>query len=149
MELDHINNDGKKHREEVGIKMFDWALKNDFPDILQIMCANCNRGRAKFGICPHLRTPLTTKTVSGMQKRARRQRVIDEYGGKCQCCNENNWAFLEFDHVNNDGAKHRLIIPKHLIVSWILANNFPDSIQLHCSNCNKAKGLYNSCPHQR
>lgn len=148
LELDHINNDGKKHREEVGVKMFSWALKNDFPDILQVMCANCNRGRGKFGTCPHKLDPTLPNSKSARYVRNRRMKVIGQYGGKCVCCNEDNWAFLEFDHVNDDGNTHRLIVGNK-ILPWIVANNFPSSIQLSCSNCNKARALYGICPHQR
>lgn len=66
--LDHVNGDGTKHRRELVWKartfkhkpgtfpstMHFWVLKNGFPPILQLMCFNCNCGRARNGgICPH------------------------------------------------------------------------------------------------
>lgn len=55
--LDHVNNDGKLHREEIGSGGSDintWAVKNNFPSNLQLLCYNCNLGKAKNGgICPH------------------------------------------------------------------------------------------------
>lgn len=54
--LDHKNNDGTKHRKEVGLwggKMYRWAKKNNYPDILQILCHNCNLAKAFYGKCPH------------------------------------------------------------------------------------------------
>ena len=54
--LDHINNDGTKHRKNVGGNMYFWVIKNNFPPIFQILCMNCNFAKGKHknnGICPH------------------------------------------------------------------------------------------------
>lgn len=60
--LDHVNNDGAKHRREVfkgrrngtGRAMYLWIIRNQFPDIFQVLCANCNWGKKmNDGICPH------------------------------------------------------------------------------------------------
>jgi len=40
--FDHLNNDGKKHRKEVGLSMVYWMVKNNFPPIFQVLCQNCN-----------------------------------------------------------------------------------------------------------
>jgi hypothetical protein len=141
LELDHINNDGAAHRKETGRHVYEWVIKNNFPPDIQLLCANCNRGKAKYNACPH------KQTVELTRYRKRRLRCIAHYGSKCVCCGEDNWAFLEFDHVNNDGSKHRKESGYSSLVRWIVKNGFPPTIQLLCSNCNKAKGLYGSCPH--
>lgn len=52
--VDHKNNDGSKHRQEVGSSMYRWIVKNNFPETLQLLCYNCNCGRARNGgVCPH------------------------------------------------------------------------------------------------
>lgn len=53
--LDHINNDGSSHRAALGKfqKVYDWAVKNDFPDNLQLLCHNCNLSKSFYGCCPH------------------------------------------------------------------------------------------------
>lgn len=55
--LDHINNDGGKFRKATkpsGSRLYDWIIKNGFPKEFQVMCWNCNSGRARNGgICPH------------------------------------------------------------------------------------------------
>ena len=58
LDLDHINNDGYQHRKEIGIKggseFYRWVIRNNFPSDLQILCANCNHGKARNnGVCPH------------------------------------------------------------------------------------------------
>jgi len=48
--LDHINNDGYKHRK--GLKMragsafYQWIIKNDYPSGFQVLCFNCNMRKA-------------------------------------------------------------------------------------------------------
>jgi len=53
--VDHINNDGFKHRKIIGGgSIYNWLIKNNFPKGFQILCWNCNMGKAKnHGICPH------------------------------------------------------------------------------------------------
>lgn len=55
--IDHINNDGAKHRKLINRKGFGfylWLRKNGFPEGFQVLCMNCNWGRAhNKGICPH------------------------------------------------------------------------------------------------
>lgn len=43
--IDHINNDGKQHREVVGegSHLYNWLRRNDYPDGFQVLCFNCNR----------------------------------------------------------------------------------------------------------
>ena len=53
--IDHINNDGGKHRKELGLKtIYRWLKKSSYPKGFQTLCYNCNLGKAaNGGICPH------------------------------------------------------------------------------------------------
>ena len=55
--IDHINNDGGSHRKEIkktGSRMYLWIIKNNFPDIFQTLCYNCNCAKHwNNGVCPH------------------------------------------------------------------------------------------------
>lgn len=53
--IDHVNSDGAEHRKEVGTaEIARWLVRNDFPEGFQILCYNCNLGRARNGgVCPH------------------------------------------------------------------------------------------------
>lgn len=70
LSLDHINNDGAAHRRAVvgpkkscGKKIYAWVLKNNFPEGFQILCMNCNFGKARNnGVCPH-RTSEGSETI--------------------------------------------------------------------------------------
>lgn len=46
LSIDHINNDGKTHRNSIGIlngglKFYRWIIKNNYPTGLQTLCMNC------------------------------------------------------------------------------------------------------------
>lgn len=62
--IDHVNNDGAKHRREIGYKTGNgkgassatvrWLKKNNYPEGFQILCLNCNMGKERNkGTCPH------------------------------------------------------------------------------------------------
>lgn len=54
--LDHINGGGNKHRELVGgpIAVLKDIIDKGYPEGFQILCYNCNCGRARNdGVCPH------------------------------------------------------------------------------------------------
>lgn len=59
--IDHINNDGNKHRDELrknkgsyGNSIYRWLKKNNYPKGFQVLCWNCNCGKMiNNGICPH------------------------------------------------------------------------------------------------
>ena len=51
--IDHVNNDGAKHRKEIVGNLTQWLLKNGLPEGFQILCYNCNCAKGFFGTCPH------------------------------------------------------------------------------------------------
>jgi hypothetical protein len=53
--LDHVNNDGAAHREEIGHSgLYRWAIRNNFPQTLQTHCWSCNQAKEiNGGVCPH------------------------------------------------------------------------------------------------
>jgi len=79
-----------------------------------------------------------------------RDEVFVAYGGyRCKCCGETEPRFLQIDHVNNDGAKHRRQMGgggNHLYL-WLKRNKYPEGFQVLCANCNYAK-RFGPCPHQ-
>jgi hypothetical protein len=77
-----------------------------------------------------------------------RKKALSAYGNKCQCCGERQENFLTFDHINNDGAEHRKRLTNTRggnILYWLINNNFPDSIQILCYNCNCSRGFRGFC----
>jgi hypothetical protein len=55
--LNHTDNDGRKHREEVGAgsQIYGWLVRNNFPlePKLQVLCWNCQEAKTHYGYCPH------------------------------------------------------------------------------------------------
>jgi hypothetical protein len=99
----------------------------------------------------HKKALLRTK----LWKNDLRKQVIAGYGGKCTCCGETIPEFLTLDHKKNDGALHR---SKEGSASYgptlylrLIREGFPKKqFQLHCWNCNCAKGIFGGvCPHKR
>ena len=55
LSIDHIDNDGYKHRKTQGLGtgLYKWLRRNEFPKGFQVLCMNCNFGKWKKGVCPH------------------------------------------------------------------------------------------------
>jgi hypothetical protein len=129
------------------------------------------RRRAR-GLCPHCgaRPPAPGKPycrvwyesrqarVSSIREGTRiwRIRVRSEcfvaYGGKCACCGETEPLFLEIDHINGGGGKHRKEVPGGTaIYMWLREQGYPKGeFQLLCRNCNYGKHRNGGiCPHIR
>ncbi|WP_428323671.1 hypothetical protein [Nitrosopumilus sp.] len=54
--IDHINGDGKKHRETGcghGQALYQWLVKNDYPEGFQVLCGTCNIAKGTKKECPH------------------------------------------------------------------------------------------------
>ena len=57
--IDHVNGGGNRHIKELKEKLhtsfYTWLIREGFPEGFQVLCWNCNMGRAKNnGICPHM-----------------------------------------------------------------------------------------------
>ena len=55
--VDHVNGDGRRHREELGIKtggmtqVYSWLIANRFPPGFQTLCGPCNSSKADGERC--------------------------------------------------------------------------------------------------
>lgn len=81
--LDHIQNDGKAMRliHGSGLSLYNWIIKNHFPKIFQLLCYNCNIGKARNGgICPHISTEGSTTIPEGSTLEAERKSKALERG---------------------------------------------------------------------
>jgi len=60
--LDHVDGGGNAHRKGInrgerewgGGGLMRWLLNHDYPPGFQVLCWNCNAGKAFYGVCPHL-----------------------------------------------------------------------------------------------
>lgn len=82
-------------------------------------------------------------------KATQRKIAMSHYGDSCICCTETEFKFLTFDHINNDGNVFRKQFGQRssTLVSWIIKQDYPNSIQILCYNCNNVKAIYGTCIH--
>jgi hypothetical protein len=76
--------------------------------------------------------------------------VFLAYGGEhpiCDCCGEDDQRFLTVDHVDGGGNRQKKQIGSKLY-TWLRKHNFPPGFRLLCFNCNCARAIYGTCPHQ-
>ena len=98
--------------------------------------------------------PIKTRVIrNGYSKKERvalRLEFIQQYGGVCVCCGEDEIQFLTLEHTQNDGAKERSEIGANdAILRRMRKAGWPkDRYALLCYNCNMAKGKLGYCPHR-
>ena len=81
-----------------------------------------------------------------------RYKIIQGYGGKCAWCGETIKEFLAIDHKTYRACEEKekkfgrmLFIAE--LCKIIERENFPDTYQILCHNCNMSLGSYGYCPH--
>jgi hypothetical protein len=90
-------------------------------------------------------------------QRRRRKMLRDEmivaYGSACDCCGENELCFLQLDHVNGNGRKHREQFHglSTELFGALKREGWPkDGYRLLCANCNWGRERNGGiCPHQQ
>lgn len=98
-------------------------------------CINAKRRRERAA------NPEKHRMEARLRHRNRRDLAVSLLGGRCVCCGEDNPMFLQFDHINNDGARDRGGRNRNgngRFVSRIVGGDRSDS-QLLCANCNTGK----------
>jgi hypothetical protein len=75
--------------------------------------------------------------------------VLEHYGSVCACCGESRLVFLSIDHIGGGGNKHRQTLPGGcMIYRFLKKTGYPQGYQVLCWNCNWAKHILGTCPHQ-
>lgn len=119
--------------------------------VYDLSVANSNKSRGI--LARRLGTTQYCKPCSKIKNLHRHQRkkakIMDAYGGKCECCGETTLEFLTIDHTNGDGASHRKLIGQTQIYAWLESNGFPkNGFRCLCMNCNLAARGGKVCPHK-
>ena len=132
LSIDHIKNDGKKHREKISQHLYSWLKKYNYPEGFQCLCYNCNWKK-------HIKNRNLGKKETEHIKH--KKQVLEHYGYCCTCCPCDDPEVLTIDHIKNDGNKHRKVINAGHFYLWLIKNNFPVEFQTLCRNCNRKKYL--------
>ncbi|KKN30086.1 hypothetical protein LCGC14_0837630 [marine sediment metagenome] len=80
-----------------------------------------------------------------------RLRVMEYYGGKCECCGEDRYEHLTIDHLNGHARKTGKIgvYLTYDAIREFENRGYPNrKYRLLCWNCNLARGYYGYCPHE-
>lgn len=91
------------------------------------------------------------------RQRYRRQ-VLEMYGGKCECCGEDQYEFLSLDHIEGRGREYRRIAnlmnpgrgsTTTSTYKWLIdqKKRLP-FLRILCYNCNLSRSLYGYCAHR-
>lgn len=75
-------------------------------------------------------------TWTRLDRAEKKKRVLDHYGGRCELCDLKDDEVMTIDHIWDDGAEHRKIVPASQILHWLIKNNFPPGFRILCFNCN-------------
>ena len=78
-----------------------------------------------------------------------KKKLLEIYGDKCACCNENRKDFLTLDHIGGGGNEHRKIRSQSRIYSDVIKEKNHFKYRILCMNCNFAIGIYGKCPHEK
>lgn len=127
----------------------NFPLRGDYKDKRRTECRKCHN----TSVVERHKDPakLKRRREMGRESATRnrlilRKQVMLHYGNKCAHCGEKHYEFLTIDHVYNNGAEHRKEIPQPAMVRWIIKNNYPDTFQILCWNCNAAKQFHKYNP---
>ena len=126
------------------------------------ICVRCGTNPTNPGVSHHTCEGCLKhlRAVGKRYRKSARDELFKAYGGKiCVCCGETEELFLSFDHINEDGAEHRLSIGKRSngigfcdavsLLRDLRKRGFPPVIQILCHNCNHGKHLNGGvCPHE-
>lgn len=104
------------------------------------------------------KTPLCSacqrNVKSRRQKQSRaalRSEVLQAYGGKCQCCGQDEEGFLSIEHMGHRGIgnKHRREVGGggNRTYNDLKKRGFPKGYTVLCYSCNLAKNILGECPH--
>jgi len=106
-----------------------------------------NRERRRLYSQQRLQDPVVRARKLELRQKAKLAAFVAYGGAFCKCCGETGMEFLSIDHINNgrgNPAKR-----EGSLYYWLRKRGFPPGFQVLCHNCNAAKHLFGSCPHQR
>lgn len=138
--LDHKDGGGTKHRSEEalvrGQSVYRWARLNDWPDMFQVLCWNCNY------IKHHSTVDHSSKSARSSLKI--KEEVFKNYSPDLKCiqCGIQDLRVLTIDHINGSGRKHLESIGVkggQQFYRWIRKSGYPKGFQVLCFNCNCSK----------
>lgn len=87
------------------------------------------------------------KDVNREKARRLRMNLISDLGGKCICCNESTYEFLQIDHINNNGGEWKRQLGRTGAMNVSDLRRHIEDLQVLCANCHLSKSSWGRCPH--
>lgn len=90
------------------------------------------------------------KMYQSLRHAYQRMRLINLYGGKCECCGEPRMEFLCIDHT--EGSCKKDVGDKNAMYYYRRMFELKEKIPGYrclCHNCNMSIGFYGYCPHNK
>ena len=148
--IDHINNDGRKHRIKIGNGttsgdlIYRDLIKNKFPDNVRLLCWKCQ----KITYNEYVRNKASTESRAiNRRKNSAKMRLsaINACGGPvCKHCGDVDVRGLVLDHIDGNGKKHRASLAGDKAQEmYKCAIKHPEKFQVLCANCNWIKRSVN------
>lgn len=53
--INHIDGGGRQHKKSTGGHIYEWLIRNEFPEGFNVLCMNCNFADGMYGVCPHVK----------------------------------------------------------------------------------------------
>lgn len=79
-----------------------------------------------------------------------RRRIIEQYGGKCECCGEAEYGFLSLDHRHGGGHQERKRLGPNAAYRLALRSKDHEKYRVLCHNCNMGRQFNGGvCPHEQ
>ena len=131
--VDHIHDDGAKHRKIVGdnttLVILDLKKQNWPTDYVQTLCYNCNNKKK-----------MLKQTINGASGAAiLRAAAVDALGAKCRCCGESDKQKLEIRPKNGNIKLYREHYKSRnaLLSNIIDSENVRNEFEVLCVNCHR------------
>lgn len=111
-------------------------------------CSQCFRRPSRKGIrsCGPCAERCRIKSIRRYHEV--RQEVLTRYGGKCACCSNSNFKYLQLDHIDGGGRIERAANPGvrggNFFKTLYKMKTLRKDLQVLCANCHQAK-TYGGC----
>lgn len=137
-----------------------WQKQSHSADGLDYYCRPCSSERQKEWNLKNLdkyKANIKKQHDKNREKKiqervALKEKILTHYSTsdtpQCVCCGIVGAVFLTIDHINGGGASHRREEKIKDFYWWLKREGFPEGFQTLCWNCNSAKHLLGTCPHQ-
>ena len=137
-----VRNDPVRFKKHLARQRKDNAKLREDPEFRKLAVQRAKTWSEKY--------PERYKECKRNADRRVRAEAVEVYGGKCQCCGETEYLFLELDHIHGNGRAHRREIKRAgaSYWRWWRKQGWPPGLRVLCANCHAAITIQGACPHK-